>query len=103
MSLPTRIRAEAQSGQTTVRLLLSHAMENGRRKDEAGQIAPAWFIQHIRVSCNGKLVMSAYWGTAVSKNPFVQFSFAGGQAGDKIAVSWVDNLGEQRTDEALIT
>ena len=102
MSLPTRIRAEAQGGQTTVRLLLSHAMENGRRKDEAGQIAPAWFIQHLRASCNGKLVLSAYWGTAVSKNPFVQFSFQGGQAGDKIAVSWVDNLGEQRSDEALI-
>jgi len=103
MPLPTRIRAEAQGGQTTVRLLLSHAMENGRRKDEAGQIAPAWFIQHLRASWNGKLVLSAYWGTAVSKNPFVQFSFQGGQAGDKIDVSWVDNLGEQRTDEALIT
>ncbi len=102
MSLPTRIRAEAQGGQTTVRLLFNHPMENGRRKDEAGQIAPAWFIQHIRASWNGKLVLSAYWGAAVSKNPFVQFSFQGGQTGDKIAVSWVDNLGEQRTDEALI-
>lgn len=102
MSLPTRIRAEAKGDKTTVRALLSHAMENGRRKDEAGNTVPAWFIQQVQARWNGKLVMSAYWGTAVSKNPFVQFSFQGGQAGDKITVSWVDNQGEQRSDEALI-
>ena len=102
MTVATRIRAEAQGGKTTVRLLVSHAMENGRRKDEAGHLVPAWFIQHIRASWNGKLVLSAYWGAAVSKNPFVQFSFQGGQTGDKITVSWVDNRGEQRSDEALI-
>lgn len=102
MSLPTRIRAEAQGGKTTVRLLVSHDMESGQRKDDAGNIVPAWFIQQIEVTCKGKTVMSAYWGTAVSKNPFVQFSFQGGKAGDKIAVRWVDNRGEQRSDEALI-
>ena len=102
MSLPTRIRAEAQGNKTTVRMLLSHAMENGQRKDDAGNTVPAWFIQRIQVSCNGRVVLSAYWGTAVSKNPFVQFSFQGGKAGDKIAVSWIDNRGEQRSDEALI-
>lgn len=102
MSLPTRIRAEAQGGKTTVRLLLNHAMENGRRKDEAGQLVPAWFIQQVQARWNGQLVLSACWGAAVSKNPFVQFSFQGGQTGDKITVSWVDSRGEQRSDEALI-
>ena len=102
MSLPTRIRAEAKDGKTTVRALFSHAMESGQRKDEAGQTVPAWFIQHVQVTWNGQTVLSAYWGTAVSKNPFVQFSFQGGQAGDKIAVRWIDNHGDQRSDEALI-
>jgi sulfur-oxidizing protein SoxZ len=102
MTVATRIRAEAQGDQTTVRLLVSHAMESGQRKDDAGNTVPAWFIQQIEVTCNGRVVMSAYWGTAVSKNPFVQFSFKGGKAGDTIAVRWVDNRGEQRSDEALI-
>jgi sulfur-oxidizing protein SoxZ len=46
--------------------------------------------------------MSAQWGTAVSKNPYMQFSFKGGKAGDKIAVTWVDNRGDKRTDEAVV-
>ena len=105
MSDPMRIRAQAQAqaDKTTVRVLVSHEMESGQRKDAAGKIVPAWFIQMINASWNGKTVMSAQWGTAVSKNPFVQFSFKGGKAGDKIAVSWTDNRGEQRTDEAVIT
>ncbi|MDQ3059774.1 MAG: thiosulfate oxidation carrier complex protein SoxZ [Pseudomonadota bacterium] len=102
MTVTTRIRAEAQGDKTTVRLLVSHAMESGQRKDDAGATVPAWFIQQIEVTCNGRVVMSAYWGTAVSKNPFVQFSFQGGKVGDTIAVRWLDNRGEQRRDEALI-
>ncbi|NQW94145.1 MAG: thiosulfate oxidation carrier complex protein SoxZ, partial [Polaromonas sp.] len=47
-------------------------------------------------------VMSAQWGTAVSKNPFMQFSFKGGKAGDGVAVTWIDNRGAKRTDEAVV-
>ena len=103
MSDPMRIRAQAVADKTTVRVLVRHEMESGQRKDAAGKIVPAWYIQMIYASWNGKTVMSAQWGTAVSKNPFVQFSFKGGKAGDKIALSWTDNGGEQRTDEAVIT
>ncbi len=102
MSDPMRIRAQAQGDKTTVRVLVSHEMESGQRKDAAGKTVPAWFIQTINATWNGKTVMSAQWGTAVSKNPFVQFSFKGGKAGDKIVVSWVDNHGDKRSDEALI-
>ena len=103
MSDPMRIRAQAQGDKVTVRILVSHEMESGQRRDAAGKVIPAWFIQSFSAECNGKTVMSAQWGTAVSKNPFVQFAFKGGKAGDKIAVSWVDNHGDKRTDEAVIT
>jgi sulfur-oxidizing protein SoxZ len=102
MSDPMRIRAQAQGDKTTVRVLVSHEMESGQRKDAAGKTVPAWFIQTINATWNGKAVMSAQWGTAVSKNPFVQFSFKGGKAGDKIVVSWTDNHGDKRSDEAVI-
>ncbi len=97
-----RIRAQAQGDKTTVRVLVSHEMESGQRKDAAGNVVPAWFIQNISASWNGKTVMSAQWGTAVSKNPFVQFSFRGGNAGEKVTVSWIDSRGDKRTDEAVI-
>lgn len=103
MSDTMRIRAQAQGEKTTVRVLVSHEMESGQRKDAAGKTVPAWFIQNISATHNGKTVMSAQWGPAVSKNPFLQFAFTGGKAGDKVAVSWVDNKGDKRTDEAVIS
>ena len=102
MSDPMRIRAQAQGDKTTVRVLVSHEMESGQRKDAAGKTVPAWYIQSISATHNGKPVMSAQWGTAVSKNPYMQFSFKGGKVRDKIAVTWVDNRGEKRTDEAVV-
>jgi len=103
MSDPMRIRAQAQGDKTTVRVLVGHEMESGQRRDAAGKTVTAWFIQSISATHNGKPVMSAQWGTAVSKNPFMQFSFKGGKAGDKVAVTWIDNRGEKRTDEALVS
>jgi sulfur-oxidizing protein SoxZ len=103
MSDPMRIRAQAQGDKTTVRVLVSHEMESGQRKDAAGKTVPAWFIQNITATHNGKTVMSAQWGPAVSKNPFMQFAFKGGKAGEKVIVNWTDNKGDKRTDEALIS
>ena len=103
MSDPMRIRAQAQGDKTTVRVLVGHEMESGQRKDAAGKTVLAWFIQSISATWNGKPVMNAQWGPAVSKNPFMLFSFKGGKAGDKVAVTWVDSRGEKRTDEVAIT
>lgn len=102
MADPMRIRAQAQGDKTTVRVLMAHEMESGQRKDAAGKIVPAWFIQEVTAQHNGKTVLSAQWGPAVSKNPYMQFSFTGGKPGDKITITWVDNRGDKRTDEATI-
>ena len=40
---PMRIRAQAAGDKTTVRVLMSHEMETGLRKDPAGKTIPAWF------------------------------------------------------------
>lgn len=103
MADPMRIRAQASGDKATVRVLMSHEMESGQRKDSAGKIVPAWYIQEVSASLNGKAVMSAEWGPAVSKNPFLQFVVKGAKAGDKISVSWKDNKGDSRTDEATVS
>lgn len=102
MADPMRIRAQAAGDKATVRVLMQHEMETGQRKDAAGKTIPAWFIQEVTAQHNGKTVMTAQWGPAVSKNPFMQFVVKGAKAGDKIAVTWVDNKGEKRTDEATV-
>jgi len=102
MADPMKIRASAAGDSTEVKVLMSHEMETGQRKDAQGQTIPAWFIQNVVVTWNGRTVLSAQWGTAVAKNPFLSFKFKGGAKGDKIAITWTDNQGDKRTDEALI-
>ena len=103
MADPMRIRAQAAGDKTTVRVLMSHEMETGLRKDSAGKVIPAWFIQEVTATHNGKQVLSADWGPSISKNPFLQFVVKGAKAGDKIAITWVDNKGDKRTDEATVS
>jgi sulfur-oxidizing protein SoxZ len=103
MADPMRIRAVAKDGVVNVKVLMSHEMETGQRKDNAGNVVPAHFIQNVTATHNGKTVLSAQWGPAVSKNPFLEFNFKGGQKGDKIQVTWTDNKGDKRTDEAAIS
>jgi sulfur-oxidizing protein SoxZ len=98
-----RIRAQATGDKATVRVLMSHEMESGQRKDAAGKLVPAWHITEVTASLNGKQVLAAEWGPAVSKNPFLQFTIKGAKAGDKVAVAWRDNKGESRTDEVTVS
>lgn len=100
---PMRIRAQAAGDKATVRVLMSHEMESGQRKDGSGNVVPAWHIQDVTASLNGKQVFSAEWGPAVSKNPFLQFVVKGAKVGDKISITWKDNKGESRTDEATVS
>ena len=100
---PMRVRAQAAGDKATVRVLMSHEMVTGQRKDAAGKTIPAWFIQEVSATHNGKVVLSAQWGPSVAKNPFMQFNVKGAKAGDKITVNWIDNKGEKRTDEATVS
>lgn len=103
MTDPMRIRAQSAGDKATVRVLMAHEMETGQRKDSAGKTIPAWFIQNVTATHNGKTVLSAQWGPAVSKNPFLEFRFSGGKPGEKVVVTWIDNKGDKRSDEATIS
>ena len=103
MADPMRSRAQAAGGNATVRVLMAHEMETGQRKDAAGKIIPAWHITDVTATHNGKTVLTAEWGPAVAKNPFLQFNVKGAKAGDKISVNWKDNRGDSRTDEATVS
>ncbi|HVO90881.1 MAG TPA: thiosulfate oxidation carrier complex protein SoxZ [Casimicrobiaceae bacterium] len=102
MADPMKIRANAVGDATEVKVLMSHEMETGQRKDSQGKTIPAWFIQTVHVVHNGRTVLAAQWGPAVAKNPFLAFKFKGGAKGDKVQITWIDNHGDKRTDEATI-
>ena len=103
MADPMRIRAAEKDGIVDVKVLMKHDMESGQRKDANGALVPAWHIQEVTATHNGQAVMTAEWGPGVSKNPFLQFTIKNGKAGDKVGVSWKDNKGDSRTDEATVS
>lgn len=102
MAEPMKIRAQTTGDRTVVRVLMAHEMESGQRKDANGKAVPAWFIREVGVALNGRSVLSAQWGPAVAKTPFLQFSLRGAKPGDRITVTWLDNRGDNRSDEALV-
>ena len=102
MADPMRIRAALAGDETTVRVLMSHPMEPGTRKDAAGATIPAHYIKDVEATHNGKSVFKAMFSGAVSQNPFLSFKFKGAAKGDKVSVKWTDSKGATRTDEASI-
>ena len=98
-----KMRATNKDGVTTIKALISHAMETGTRKDKkTGNKIPAHFIQEVVCEHKGNKVMTAYWGAAISKNPYLSFRFSGAAAGDTVKLSWVDNKGEKDSAEAEV-
>jgi sulfur-oxidizing protein SoxZ len=93
MASTIRVRAIANSDTTEVQALIQHPMDSGFVKDDKGQIIPPHFIQQLTFEHNGKIVFLADWGPAVSKDPYVKFSFKGASKGDDLKISWTDNKG----------
>ena len=98
-----KIRAKAKDGVTTVKTLMSHPMDSGLRKDKkTGEIIPANNITEVTAEHKGNVVMSANWSGGISKNPYLSFKFKGAAAGDKVKITWVDNMGKGDSAEAAI-
>lgn len=103
MGKPIKIRARLKDDVAEVKALMPHDMESGYRRDpETDELVPAHYIADVVVALNGEEVMHAYWGPAVSKNPYVAFSIMGAAAGDVLKISWVDNFDDTSETETTL-
>jgi sulfur-oxidizing protein SoxZ len=102
MASTIRVRATANGDTTEVQALIQHPMDSGFVKNAQGQIIPPHFIQQLTFEHSGKTVFLANWGAAVSKDPYLKFSFKGANKGDELKISWVDNKGTTDTTTAKI-
>jgi len=94
MASNIKIKARLKGDVAEVKSLMLHPMETGARKDPVtGELVPRHHITQLTFTNNGEPVMIANFSTAVSKNPYISFSFRGARAGDMLKISWVDNLG----------
>ena len=102
MASTIRVRATNNGDTTEVQALIQHPMDSGFVKDAKGDTIPPHFIQELTFEYGGKSVFVADWGAAVSKDPYVKFSFKGGKKGEDLKISWVDNKGATDTTTAKI-
>ena len=97
-----KIRAKLTGDMTEIKLIISHPMETGRKKNDFDQIIPAHFIQLVSITLNDIPVLEAQWGTGIAKNPYLTFRIKGAKVGDKVNVTWLDSLGQSGTQDALV-
>lgn len=103
MASTIRVKAVVSGDTTTVQSLIRHPMDSGLVKDRnTGKLIPAHHIEVLHFEHGGKIVFTALWGPAISKDPYVKFSFKGGKKGDELKISWVDNKGESDSLTAKI-
>ena len=98
-----KMRAQLKGDYVEVKVLMSHPMETGRKKNDNGELIPAHFVQLVTATLNGKPVLEAQWGTGISKNPYLTFRIKGAKVGDTVAVTWHDNLGATATQDIAVT
>ena len=102
MANSIKLKAAEKDGSIEVKALISHPMETGQRKDKkTGELVPAHYIEEVVVTANDKTVLTAKWGTSVSKNPYLAFSYKGAK-GDKVKLYWKDNKGETDSTETVV-
>jgi len=98
-----KIKFKREESACLIRILIAHPMETGRRQDTvSGATVPAHFIQSVAIEHNGKVVASGQFGTAVARDPYLSLRLRDATTGDRVKVSWVDNLGQSDSEEALI-
>ena len=102
MAEPMKIRARMDGDAADVKVLMSHPMETGQRKNEKGELVPVHFIQSVTATHNGKVVLDAQWSQAVARNPFLGFRVKGAKAGDKISVNWTDTGGDKGSIDTTV-
>lgn len=103
MSRQTRIRTKPADDATEVLVIVSHPMETGQRTDpKTKEKIPAHWIQKMTFTLNGKEIAVADLGIAVSKDPLVGIKIKGAKTGDKVKVTWSDNLGESNDAETVV-
>jgi sulfur-oxidizing protein SoxY len=98
-----KLRAKLKNNITEIKAIIIHPMHTGRAKDDFGNIIPAHFIQLSDVMLNGKVILQIQSGTGLAKNPYLTCYVDNAKVGDKVSLTWHDNLGKTGTGDILVT
>ncbi len=98
-----KVPKTAAAGESvTIKTLISHKMESGRRKDGDGNLIPQSIINRFTCDFNGANVIDMSLAGAISTNPYVEF-YAKVDASGDFAFTWYDDDGDVYTASKSIT
>ena len=94
--------AQARHGEIIgIKTLAAHAMENGFRRTQTGELIPRDIIRRFVCTYNGVEVFRVELHPAVAANPLIAFSTVATESGT-IAFQWVGDNGYAMTETAAI-
>lgn len=106
MTRPPRIwisnEAPGQGEIVRVRAQIVHVMESGFRLDATGQPIPRDILTGFTATLGDTLLLEWQPETAISQNPYLEFTFAARQSGT-LRMIWTDETGTVAEAEREIT
>ena len=84
-----------------VKVLISHPMESGQRRDQLGHAIPRDIINHFVCTLDGETVLDADLFPAIAANPFLSFSVVAEKSGT-LALAFTDDHGVTQLETAAI-
>lgn len=98
VNIPKRVQ---RSQVFEVKVLISHPMESGQRRDERGAAIPRDIINAFSCTYGGRLVLRADLFPAIAANPFFSFHVAAGDGG-VLELSWTDDRGQSQSERVTV-
>ena len=101
MASKIKIKAVEKAGTVTLKALIKHPMETGRRKDQNGILVPSHHITELKVIVNGGEIIEGQWGTGIAKNPYMSLQYYG-KKGDKVKLELLDDKNNKFFAETIV-
>lgn len=92
----------AASEVVRVRALIEHPMESGLRLDAEGNDIPRNIVNTFEAALDGELLFRWQPETAISQNPYIEFTFTAHRSGE-LQLKWLDDEGAVITDALPIS
>ena len=85
----------------TIKIVLSHIMETGYRRDISGKVIPRNIVTALQCTYDNAVILKTDLTQAIAANPYFGFTATATRSGP-ITFSWRDDEGQTYTQEFIL-